>query len=771
VTGFGAWLAAAAGLDPAGFDHWRFLFGRSPAGWPLAAAGLALALYLWLAWRAARRIEGPGRRAALLVLRAGAALLLAAVLFDPAVEFLKTKRREQGFAVLVDTSRSMGLRTAGGERRADVVAAHMRESAAVFDALEKRYAVSYYAFDALARPVSRAEAAARKPEGGQTQIGESIDDLLRLQAADPPAGVLLYSDGADRGRIRAALAGGDQLAGVPVYPVLLPEKTPPDAAVTDLVSDPYAFVRNGFDLRARISLRGLKVRSADVTLKIDGQVAATQSVTLPEKGDEAEAVFRTTPQRVGRFVYTVEIPQFEGESVFENNRRSAIVKVVRDRVRVLQVVGEPSWDERFLRRYLEKDPNVDLISFMILRTQEDLDATPENELSLIPFPTKELFTEELHTFDLVIFQNFDYRPYFNIFPGQLLDNLRRFVESDGGGFLMIGGDKSFGLGGYAGTPIASILPVELPPVAQAAPERVRPVLTADGQRHPVTSLDLPPAETEAAWRALPALEGVNLVGAARPGAVTLLRHPTRTAGTAGMPIAAVMDAGKGRSMALAADASWRWSFGAAGGGGSAAAYQRFWNNAIRWLVHDPDFGRVRLEADRDQYDPGEPVKVRCSVLDENYRPAAKAAVELTLRNRERGGAWSGLAVQELDTGVYGGEAAPGGGGVYELRCGAKIGGKSAGDDTVLVNVDPLGEELKDTAVHNQLLAELAKRSGGETIDAGSTSWGRKLGLDAEAPFEVVGRKVARVWDNGLVLALLALLWSLEWFLRRRWGGL
>src|SRR5262249_48226219 len=121
--------------------------------------------------------------------------------------------------------------------------------------------------------------------------------------------------------------------------------------------------------------------------------------------------FKLQPERVGKFLYSITVPEQDGEATAENNRRDLAIKVVRDKIRVLQVVGRPSWDERFLRRLLKRNPNVDLISFFILRTPTDLALVPPPELSLIPFPTRELFTESLSTFVLVIFQNFDYRPY------------------------------------------------------------------------------------------------------------------------------------------------------------------------------------------------------------------------------------------------------------------------------------------------------------------------------------------------------------------------
>ena len=121
----------------------------------------------------------------------------------------------------------------------------------------------------------------------------------------------------------------------------------------------------------------------------------------------------------------------------------------------------------FLRRLLKRDPNVDLISFFILRTPTDLTMVDSSELSLIPFPTDELFRKELGSFDLVLLQNFNHGPYG---IGGYLPDLRRYVER-GGGLAMIGGDLSFTSGGYAGTQLAEVLPVKLLPL-DADPSRL-----------------------------------------------------------------------------------------------------------------------------------------------------------------------------------------------------------------------------------------------------------------------------------------------------------
>ena len=123
------------------------------------------------------------------------------------------------------------------------------------------------------------------------------------------------------------------------------------------------------------------------------------------RGDASEekVSFDWVPDQPGTFVFQIATPVLHGEALASNNAQLFTVKVIRDRVRVLHVCGRPSWDERFLRAMLRRDPNVDLVSFYILRTETDEQPWNRNELSLIPFPQYEIFEEQLHSFDLVIF--------------------------------------------------------------------------------------------------------------------------------------------------------------------------------------------------------------------------------------------------------------------------------------------------------------------------------------------------------------------------------
>jgi uncharacterized membrane protein len=316
--------------------------------------------------------------------------------------------------------------------------------------------------------------------------------------------------------------------------------------------------------------------------------------------------------------------------VTENNARSFVLKVIRDRVRVLLVVGRPSWDERFLRGLLRQDPNVDLVSFYILRTTTSsplpAGGNEQRDLSLIPFPMDEIFNTKLHTFDVVIFQNFGYTDA-SLNISSYEQNLERYVNG-GGAMVMIGGDHAFGEGHATLSTLMEAMPVE-PAGIPATTDPFRARLTAQGARHPITALSNGATPTEAAWAALPEVPGAN-VTRAKPGATVLLEHPFQTVDGKNAPLLALWDYGRGRAMALTTDGSWYWSFASHQGGSATRSYDKLWGNALRWLVRDPELTTLKVVADPPSVEPGHPVAAVVTARLPDYQPAAGAQVRVDL---------------------------------------------------------------------------------------------------------------------------------------------
>ncbi|RME25996.1 MAG: hypothetical protein D6798_07610 [Deltaproteobacteria bacterium] len=724
-----------------------------------ATAVLAWLAALWTSRKATRR----GLRAAGLACEGLALAVLAAALAGPSWVQEEGRREPGRLVVLVDGSASMGVREGGRPR-----------SEAVGPLLERLQAegADVYTFDEDLR--------SGPPDGWTgrgTDLGVALDAIADRFLGQRLRGLVLITDGLDRGSLRreltAALDAGRSPQGIvpdlpgplTVYAVGRPEALE-DTAVDDVITGGFAFLRTPFTMTAQI--RGPAGATLPVTLTREGSFVSKRDVHLDADG-RGEVVFEVNPREVGRFAYEVFVPVADSDAVPGNNRFPVVVRVVRDRIRVLQVSGSPSYDTKFLRLFLKEDQSVDLVSFFILRTTEDMGAGwRSDELSLIAFPYERLFSEDIDSFDLVIFQNFDYKPYFDFYADVLLQNIADYVRK-GGALVMTGGDRSFDLGAYAGTPVGDILPVTLGvtgPRVDEAP--FQPVLTRSGRAHPVTRLGATAEETDAIWARLPELDGVNRVVGLAPDSAALLEHPTLRGRDGPAPVLAVREVGKGRTMALMVDASWRWSFSEAAAGRGNQAYLRFWKNALRWLMADPEDQRVVVSPARENVLLGDDVRVVVRVLDAGYLPTegAKVDVEVTAPD----GRTQEMSLETDAAGEVGFELTPEEQGAWRVRA-KSPGVPGAGETVFAVSArDPeLVEIVPDHRFLRQLVAAVAAREGGAAEFRLPGDRSPPL-LDDDAGREVLDRRETRLADIPLVGLLVGGLASLGWALRRRAGA-
>jgi len=775
-------LARLLGADPTQYNDVRLVmhapWGRLAIVLGVLAAALALGLAAW----GYRRLK-PWRRIALITLRTLAIAASLVLFFQPAFQLRWVERLPNHIAILVDQSRSMAVaETQGHETRAARAAAWLRQQSDALERTRKDRRTDFYTFGEALVPAAEADLAAEShaPDGDATKLREALTALRQRYAGRDLGGVVVISDGVDNGRFAEARTQKGPLdveaveflrgLGAPVHTVWVGRPGLHDIAVSAVLADDFAFVRTAVKVEAIVRAHGYAGQTVTVTLKRDGETVKSKPVSFNSDAGEWRIPFEFTPDRVGKYVYEISTPVLPGEALASNNARSFVLKVIRDKIRVLQVCGRPSWDERFLRSMLKRDPNVDLISFFILRTPTDLQMAPQSELSLIQFPTRELFEEELKSFDIIILQNFNYGPYY---VGQYLPRVREYVES-GGALAMIGGDLAFGSGGYAHSPLAEVLPVELgddtvAPERMLSLEEFRPRLSPTGRVHPITALSLEGRENGERWNALPPLEGLNLVRRARPQAQVLLEHPfLRGEGGQPLPVLAIGEVGKGRSLALLTDTAWRWGFWAAHAGGPNAdgrAFQRFWENAIRWLIQDPSQRLLHVQTDAAEYARGAKVRIDVRLLGPDYQPQKRGAVSVVVA-----GAGGEVVMQrsgQVDgEGEFHLELVPPKAGAYRVVARAQAGGRPLEEGEVFL-VRAEGRELEDVAARDDLLRALASATGANFSD-GSIDMEKLAFLDSEA-VRVGRRKDVEVWSGAWVFFMAVALLSMEWALRRRLG--
>lgn len=746
------------------YTDWT-LVSLSPLGRTGLAVAVALTLLaaLWVVF-SYRRVRRPG---ILIATRLLGALLVLGFLIEPALQLRVVRRIKNRLAIVVDRSRSMSLATEAGPSRYDTVLALFEGNKEGLAELGESHDVDLFDLDA---PLSQA-ALALPPVAENSDLVTALERARDSGGGKPLAGIVLLSDGSDTAEletpetrelsVQAVLRLGR--LGVPVNTIYAGGSGFRDIALTDVHGDEFAFVHNTFEIEVVIEDVGFTGLALPLTLKRDGEIVAQQTVALAKEG-RTRVTLKSKPDKIGEYVYSVSVPVLAGEAVASNNERSFVLSVIRDKIRVLQVAGHPSWDERFLRQHLKENPNVDLISFFILRTPTDMTGASENELSLIPFPVEKLFTSELRSFDVVIFQDFDYRPYH---MEHYLPNIRAAVRDAGLGFVMVGGTDSFGAT-YLGTDLEDVLPL-IPEAGGIRDRTITPSLTAAGRSHPVTDLTRGVASNDAAWRQLGAWTSVNRTAGLAANATALVVD-SRESGADGQPVplVAVMDAGQGRTMAIASDSMWRWRFAPGDdGGASERAYHRFWSNALRWLVRDPEHSRVRVAPERRRFEVGTPADVTVTVLGQDYQPIPAAHVRLALE-------LAGSGVVRMDDVVTG----EGGlvrmryptliGGAYTVRADASGAAGKIGDGVGVFVVETRSLEQTRGAPRPDLLAAIAERTGGKHPSADDGPWS-KLELVNPEVVEVDRRRNVEIWDNAWALVAALALLATDWAVRRRRG--
>ncbi len=759
-------------MDPNLYNEWRLVSLSPFPRWALSLLVLAALLGVGLAALSLRREPRQGRRALLVALRFWAAAAVVLLLLEPGRRLMQTTRVKNRLVVLVDRSASMGFPSApGGPSREEVAKNLLRDAAGALSDLGSRFSVELYAFDKDLQALDPARLQELSPKGPVTDLAGAIRQAAAgggAAAGRKLSGVVLISDGADNAELAAGLTpkvkGMIQELKVPISTLAIGSAGLKDLAIERVAVDDFAFVRNTVEVTATFGVHGFSPTEIPVVLKREGRIVVSR--VLKVQGDGSYPVsFSFAPDQTGQFVYTVEAPVFADEAVATNNSRSFALKVIRDRVRVLMVVGRPSWDVRFLRGLLKQDPNVDLISFFILRTAgDDPRVYSDGELSLIPFPVRDIFHDQLNTFDLVVLQNFAWND--RSYPDMPLyvRGMRDYIR-EGGALAMIGGENSFGEGHYERTELQDALPVE-PTGQPPSTEPFRARLTPEGRRHPVAAVAPSAEASDKTWADLPELDGVQITRA-KPGARVLLDHPFLTAEGANVPVVALGEYGRGRVMAILSDSTWSWSFGAAASGGTPRAYDRFWNNAIRWLVRDPDLTQVKVAAEKTGIEPGEPVVAVVAARQPDYGPAAGAEIELDLVQADQNRVVAQAKAVAGSDGTARLEITPPQPGPYKLVARASRNGVPLGQGEDAVAVRAAGPELSDAAPRPELLRAIAEASGGAYVEA-PRSFPEVPLVDPET-VEVGRRKDLPIWDRWYFLAALAAALASEWMLRRRWG--
>jgi len=746
------------------FQQGEFAFAatRVTVAW-LAVVGL-LALAALVTYRG---IVTDGRvrdRAVLVGLRLGVVALLLFCLFRPSI-ILKAAVPQQNFlGILVDDSRSMTIADRGeGQPRTEFVQQQLGQpDSPLLNALSQRFVLRFFRFSANADRA--ANAADLKYEGTATHLGQALERARDELSGLPLAGLVMVSDGADTSD--ASL--DEQLASlkarsIPVFTVGVgQEHFAHDIQVTRVETPRSILKGTSLAVDVVISQTGYAGASVPLHVEDDGRIVSSQSVTLPPDGQSTTVRVNFTANDAGPRLFRFRIEPQGGEQVTQNNARDALVEVL-DRVeRVLYYEGEPRSEMKFIRRAVDDDKNLRVT--ILQRTAEDkylrLDVGSPDEVAG-GFPKTR---EELFTYRALILGSVEAAS----FTPEQLRMLADFVSKRGGGLLMLGGRRSFAEGGWAGTPLAEVLPVQFDagPRGQASgpffsPLSVRP--TRVGVTYPVTQL----AETEKTstlkWDDMPTVSTVNPVRLVKPGATVLLTGTTNN--RLEQVVLAYQRYGRGKSLAFPIQDSWVWKMDAKIPVNDLT-HATFWRRLVRWLV-DGVPEPVMLTSTVDRVEPGEPLKLTAEVVDPAFVEVNDAQLIAEVTSPSGKTSTVPLEWTVARDGEYRGTFAPDEPGMYEVKASAVRAQKDLGSSRMHVRVSAGDSEYFDAAMRATLLKRIAEDTGGRFFTPATAS-----ALPEAISYSGRGVTVVEerdLWDMPVVLMLLLGLIAAEWGYRRKQG--
>jgi uncharacterized membrane protein len=716
------------------------------------------------------------RQLILVTLRIGLVLLLLLAMLQPSYVFTDSQPQTAVILILFDESLSMDqLGTTGEGTRWEDQVKLLRSIEPILKDFDKNLKIKVYGYDTELHPRGGESGKLEIPAaatGRETDIGGTLYEALQQNLGERIACVILLGDGTQTAfapRIEIHQAGRElERLGVALYTVPFGQQgnvqQAKDLALEQLPQQYTVFVKNQLTVRALVHARGYVNQQLPVTVRVideqDQQVFQRTVQVLAREDDQLVPIeIDYVPQQTGRYLLSCKVAEQPGELLVENNELTAYLTVLEGGIKVLYLYGSRLGEQLELRHTIASSPDMELVEQLV--SMQSRTNWPDRRTHL-------LADEQ---FDVIILENLNAQAV----SGDDLAALEQLVGK-GKGFLMIGGYHSFGPGGYGGTPVETILPIQIDPIerqALGATATVQSAFHLSGQLpmvptrpHPITRLATE-TENRARWQSLPPLNGANRFSRIKANGRVLLE----SSGPEKHPLLVSSEYGAGRTVAFAGDSTWQWKRA-----GFEQEQRQFWRQLILWLVHREDVVRrdVWVQLTQRRYLPGTPLTFKTGIRSTGGESLTAAKLEVrwidpagdshSTRIVPHEDHWQGTIEDLREPGSYRIE-------VRAVADGQEL-GKARADFHVM---DQQAEKSNPRADIEQLnwLAQFTQEQGGKLVAPEQVPALIKALRDQPPELKI---EMETKWQLGgsaldawlFFLGIVALL-SSEWFLRKRWG--
>ncbi len=735
------------------FSKGQLVLLASWPAWVLPLAILAVAGGLGFALVSHGRNWGKLRALTIWLLESALAAVVLIMLWQPGLSVATLKPQQNIVAVVVDDSRSMGLVEDGESRSAQMV---KTLRGGLLDNLQKKFQVRMYRMGGEVQRVDKLETLTAAQSA--TRIGATLKQVVAEAGSLPIGAVVLMSDGGDNsGGIDLQTISEIRRHRIPVHTIGYGrEKFAHDVEISDVVTPARALADSRLSAIVTLRQRGYENQKARITLRDGTKVLASQDIKFKADGAMQTETLLFNAGAAGARNLTIAVDPLQGEENVKNNSVNRLVHVTDARPKVLYIEGEPRWEFKFIRRAIELDKSLDLVTMLRTTQNKIYRQGVSNPKDLEDgFPVK---VEELFAYSGLIIGSVE-ASYFSSTQQELI---RQFVDRRGGGVLFLGGKDSLSDGGYASTPMAEMMPVILPSrKGTFVREAANPELTAAGRDSLLTRIDDNPDRNIERWKKLPFLMNFQEPGVPKPGAVVLA---DMTVQGKKMPLLITQNYGRGRSAVFATAGSWRWQMQMPK---EDMSHEMFWQQMLRWLVGGAP-GHVVAATPKQLLTDEVQTPLRAEVRDRNYLPAADATVEAHIMGPDGISATVPMEPDPSTPGVYTTTYSTEKAGAYLGEVIVKRNGVEEGKDVVMFRREDGVAENFHAEQNRELLEKLSSETGGryyKPADVGK--------LSEEISYSEAGittRETKDLWNMPFIFLLLVALRTAEWLLRRKWGA-
>jgi uncharacterized membrane protein len=737
---------------PAMFARGKFVLLAPWPLWVLPLLLIAAAAGLFWFQRQRRSLLSNSRSVVIWLIQTALIALVLLMLWHPALSVARLRPQQNVVAVLVDHSRSMGIADDGKEPR--LQSAEELLNSQLLPDLAKRFQVRLYEFGRDAVRVDQAKTLAA--DDNATRIGDSLKHIAAEAGTMPLGAIVVMSDGGDNtgGIDREAISQLRQLH-VPVHTVGFgPDHFNKDIEIVDAAVPARALPQSRLTARVAFRQHGYAASKAKLTVRENGNPIAQQTVDLKPDAEQSESILFNAGD-AGAHTFQVGIEPLEGEQNVRNNYVVRLVNVDKRKMRVLYVEGEPRWEYKFIRRAMEDDPSIEVVT--ILRTTQNKiyrqGTNGPHELE-DGFPSK---PEQLFAYDGLIIGSSEA----NYFSNAQQQMIRDFADKRGGGVLFLAGRFALSDGGYANTPMAEMMPLRLTNEKSFSRDFASVSLTEAGRANPICRIEDDPEKNLARWQKMPQVANYAVMGAPKPGAVVLMNVAEQ--GHRPTPLLAVQNYGRGRAGVFATSGSWRWKMLQ---DHADKTHSIFWQQLMRWMVTETP-GEVLSSTPRQVLPDDTHLPLRVSVRDKNYDTVSGASVTTTVARPDGASDIVELKPDPLEPGTYTGDYTADKPGTYIAETTAKQDKTLFGSDTLTFRREDGVAENFGAAQNKDLLEKLSTDTGGNYYTPSSAK--RLPSEVAVSEAGITAHDNLDLWDMPILFFLVILIRGGEWLLRRRWG--